>query len=633
MKHLLFFSISLLTIIPMMGEDNVQWEYFDQAIKPREIVKHEVPFTHKERSLNDLFKIPEHGQKDALFAEPFSAPRRLAKINDVKKEKMDSVVRMSLEGSPISKQIFEYNASGLPLFCQNLIPNPNGGWMNHSYYSFEYDGANRLMSREMVNDYSPTESVRYEYFYEDSTPYYTSLVVYVRANNEWIPYQRASYKYDNNKNTIEELYAVWSDKTNQWEDALKITSSYNENNMMTSYFQYAWDAKKNEWYGYNPEGNNDGQEFFYTEDDKDALIVSYDWEDGKWLEYKHETFTYDERGNLLKDAFEYWNRSKQDWSGHDKYGPNNYMENNYSMEYKYDEKDRALLMEVYNTQTDGTIKLNYQVVSEYTDDEKGGFYRKQSEYTTWRGTGKPELSKVEEQEFNEFGYETYYLEYSYTIVPDVRINKTEELRHYDDKGRFTGAEYYSFIQKEGGNTRYGDIKEEFFYDDPDPRAGSTEGHRYLGTSFSSDDAWEMSNSFYYEWENGVLISRIAKIPTDDGEVRTDGYDIVYDFNMPMQNVVWWNTGGKNDDFANNKTISSTQYYNFSAQDVWESGRSYTDTYSYSEFNASYVETVADSMDVFEIERYSLDGFKLNQPMKGINIVKYSDGSVRKVMVK
>ena len=101
----------------------------------------------------------------------------------------------------------------------------------------------------------------------------------------------------------------------------------------------------------------------------------------------------------------------------------------------------------------------------------------------------------------------------------------------------------------------------------------------------------------------------------------------------MENVVWWNTGGKNADFTNNKTISSTQYYNFTAQDTWESARSYTDTYSYSDFDTTYIMTVTENIDVFEIERYSLEGIRLNQPIKGINVIKYSDGSVRKVMVK
>lgn len=38
-------------------------------------------------------------------------------------------------------------------------------------------------------------------------------------------------------------------------------------------------------------------------------------------------------------------------------------------------------------------------------------------------------------------------------------------------------------------------------------------------------------------------------------------------------------------------------------------------------------------DIVETERYSLDGRKIDQPEKGINIVRFSDGSVKKVIVK
>lgn len=38
-------------------------------------------------------------------------------------------------------------------------------------------------------------------------------------------------------------------------------------------------------------------------------------------------------------------------------------------------------------------------------------------------------------------------------------------------------------------------------------------------------------------------------------------------------------------------------------------------------------------DVREIARYTIDGKRINQPQRGINIVKYSDGTVKKVIVK
>lgn len=38
-------------------------------------------------------------------------------------------------------------------------------------------------------------------------------------------------------------------------------------------------------------------------------------------------------------------------------------------------------------------------------------------------------------------------------------------------------------------------------------------------------------------------------------------------------------------------------------------------------------------EAVEVERYTLDGRRVNGPVPGVNIVRYSDGSVLKVMVK
>lgn len=48
--------------------------------------------------------------------------------------------------------------------------------------------------------------------------------------------------------------------------------------------------------------------------------------------------------------------------------------------------------------------------------------------------------------------------------------------------------------------------------------------------------------------------------------------------------------------------------------------------------AEVVEVIA-SEDIVEVARYTLDGQRIDRPVKGINIVRYSDGSVRKVLVK
>ena len=49
--------------------------------------------------------------------------------------------------------------------------------------------------------------------------------------------------------------------------------------------------------------------------------------------------------------------------------------------------------------------------------------------------------------------------------------------------------------------------------------------------------------------------------------------------------------------------------------------------------ASGVEGIAIDSKAVEVARYDIHGRRLTQPTSGINIVKYSDGSARKVIVK
>ena len=52
-----------------------------------------------------------------------------------------------------------------------------------------------------------------------------------------------------------------------------------------------------------------------------------------------------------------------------------------------------------------------------------------------------------------------------------------------------------------------------------------------------------------------------------------------------------------------------------------------------EFDATGIDKTTTSTDVEEVSRYSLNGQRLVGPTKGFNIVKYSDGSVKKVAVE
>lgn len=52
-----------------------------------------------------------------------------------------------------------------------------------------------------------------------------------------------------------------------------------------------------------------------------------------------------------------------------------------------------------------------------------------------------------------------------------------------------------------------------------------------------------------------------------------------------------------------------------------------------EYDATGIDKVSTPSELKEISRYSMDGKQLSSPVTGVNIVKYSDGSVKKVAVQ
>ena len=51
-----------------------------------------------------------------------------------------------------------------------------------------------------------------------------------------------------------------------------------------------------------------------------------------------------------------------------------------------------------------------------------------------------------------------------------------------------------------------------------------------------------------------------------------------------------------------------------------------------EYDVTSINKTTITSDIKETARYSIDGLQLNAPTKGVNIVKYNNGSVKKIVV-
>ena len=50
-------------------------------------------------------------------------------------------------------------------------------------------------------------------------------------------------------------------------------------------------------------------------------------------------------------------------------------------------------------------------------------------------------------------------------------------------------------------------------------------------------------------------------------------------------------------------------------------------------SSTAISSVEDSAEVREVARYSVDGKRISKPQTGVNVVRFSDGTVKKVVVK
>ena len=87
-------------------------------------------------------------------------------------------------------------------------------------------------------------------------------------------------------------------------------------------------------------------------------------------------------------------------------------------------------------------------------------------------------------------------------------------------------------------------------------------------------------------------------------------------------------------FENETIINATLYVpKGSLLDYWDDNQ-WKKFMNIEEFDVTSIGSLnTNANDVQEVSRYSDNGQRLNTPAKGLNIVKYNNGTVKKIMVK
>lgn len=146
-------------------------------------------------------------------------------------------------------------------------------------------------------------------------------------------------------------------------------------------------------------------------------------------------------------------------------------------------------------------------------------------------------------------------------------------------------------------------------------------------TFSSRPYWIGDGAF--RGCNGLTSLVLPSDLTDISNLRIDGI-----FSKLESVYVGWQVPIAAGSFFKGISICNcTLYVPHGTKDDYWSADVWGDFGKIVEYDATGINNVINRSEVKEVSRYSLGGQRLVTPVKGLNIVVYSDGSIKKVVVK
>ena len=137
----------------------------------------------------------------------------------------------------------------------------------------------------------------------------------------------------------------------------------------------------------------------------------------------------------------------------------------------------------------------------------------------------------------------------------------------------------------------------------------------------------------YAFQNCINLKNLT-ISKDVTSIKDIAFNNSYD-DLELESVyVAWENPIEAGSFFNRIKISNcTLYVPQGTKEAYANADVWKDFGNIIEYDATGIDKVINRSDVKEISRYSLNGQRVTSPTKGVNIVVYSDGSIKKVAVQ
>lgn len=137
----------------------------------------------------------------------------------------------------------------------------------------------------------------------------------------------------------------------------------------------------------------------------------------------------------------------------------------------------------------------------------------------------------------------------------------------------------------------------------------------------------------YAFQNCINLKNLT-ISKDVTSIKDIAFNNSYDdLELESVYVAWENPIEAGSFFIRIKISNCTLYVPQGTKEAYANADVWKDFGNIIEYDATGIDKVTNRSDVKEISRYSLNGQRVTSPTKGVNIVVYSDGSIKKVAVQ
>lgn len=137
----------------------------------------------------------------------------------------------------------------------------------------------------------------------------------------------------------------------------------------------------------------------------------------------------------------------------------------------------------------------------------------------------------------------------------------------------------------------------------------------------------------YAFQNCINLKNLT-ISKDVTSIKDIAFNNSYDdLELESVYVAWENPIEAGSFFIRIKISNCTLYVPQGTKEAYANADVWKDFENIIEYDATGIDKVTNRSDVKEISRYSLNGQRVTSPTKGVNIVIYSDGSIKKVAVQ